>query len=69
MPHGGSLFNALVTADAAFGSAALLSVRTRAEQLLLWCCETWKDEADFTFELVALGLTPAALILALLLLR
>jgi hypothetical protein len=63
-----NLFNALVAA-AAFRSAALLPVRTGAERLLLCCRETWKDEADYTFELVALGLTPVALIVALLLLQ
>src|SRR6516162_3909308 len=69
MPHGVNLFNALVAPAAAFGSAVLVSVRTQyraalggrfGERLLLWCRETWNDEANFIFEMVALVLIPAA---------
>ena len=78
MPHGVSLFNALVAPAAAFGSAVLVSVRTQyraalggrfGERLLLWCRETWNDEANFIFEMVALVLIPAAFMLVLLLLH
>ena len=79
MPHRSGLFNALVAATAAFGSAALLSIRKQyrravvegrfGERLLLWCCETWNDEADFIFEMVAIVLVPAVLMLVLLLLH
>jgi hypothetical protein len=78
MPQGGSLFNAVVAAAAAFGSAVLLSVHTHyraavagrfGERLLLWCRETWNDEANFIFEMVALVLIPAAFMLVLLLLH
>ena len=78
MPHGVNLFNALVAPAAAFGSAVLVSIRTQyraalggrfGERLLLWCRETWNDEANFIFEMVALVLIPAALMLVLLLLH
>ena len=78
MPHRSGLFNALVGATAAFGSEALLSIRKQyrrvvegrfGERLLLWCCETWNDEANFIFEMVAIVLVPAVLMLVLLLLH
>jgi len=78
MPHRSGLFNALVGATAAFGSAVLVSIRTQyraalggrfGERLLLWCRETWNDEANFIFEMVALVLIPAAFMLVLLLLH
>ena len=78
MPHGVNLFNALVAPAAAFGSAVLVSIRTQyraalggrfGERLLLWCRETWNDEANFIFEMVAIVLVPAVLMLVLLLLH
>jgi hypothetical protein len=78
MSHRSGLFNALVGATAAFGSAVLVSIRTQyraalggrfGERLLLWCRETWNDEANFIFEMVALVLIPAAFMLVLLLLH
>ena len=79
MAYRAHLFNALVAATAAFGSAALLSVRTHyraaigerfGQRLLLWSRATRKDEAtNSILEMVAVVLIPTALMLALLIFR
>jgi hypothetical protein len=72
VPHGVSLFNALVASATAFGSAVLLSVRTQyraavdrrfGERLLLWSRETWENQTVFTVVVVGVGLLPVALVL------
>jgi hypothetical protein len=58
------LFDALVAAATAFGSAT----RYRGRRVWLWCRETWKDEDNKTIiEMVAVVLIPIAFLLVFLL--
>jgi hypothetical protein len=64
MNHRVYLFNALVVAATASGSAT----RYHGRRVWLWCRETWKDEDNKTIlEMVAVVLIPIAFLLVFLL--